>query len=110
MANIDTEKLKEKLYPTASALFCISEVCVDVSKQHISAEDAIDKIRGYLCKAEVFSKASVDRMIDDCAVNEYMFTTSKEALERLPKADEKKITEAIDRTKKYKKNVWCDYA
>ena len=110
MANIDTEKLKEKLYPTASALFCISEVCVGVSKQHISAEDAIDKIRMHLSKTEVFSKARVDCLIDDCTVNEYMFTANKEALERLPKADAKRIKEAIERTKEYKKNVWCNNA
>ena len=101
MANINVDKLKEKLYPTASALFCISEVCVDVSKQHISAEDAIDKIRGYLCKAEVFSKASVDRMIDDCAVNEYMFTFTEASLKNLQRADADRIREAREKTNTY---------
>lgn len=98
MVNIDVEKLKEKLYPAASALFCIGEVCVDVSKQHISAEDAIDKIRGYLSKTEVYSKARVDRIIEDCMMDEYIFTTTKDALESLPKAD-------TDRIAKAKKNI-----
>jgi hypothetical protein len=105
MANIDVEKLKEKLYPTASALFCISEVCVDVSKQHISAEDAIDKIRGYLGKAEMFSKHRVDRLIADCAVDEYIFTASKEALEKIPKGGVTRLVEAKERTKGYEKRI-----
>lgn len=105
MANIDVEKLKEKLYPTASALFCISEVCVDVSKQHISAEDAIDKIRGYLGKAEMFSKYRVDKLIADCAVNEYVFTASKEALNKIPKTGTTRLVEAKERVKKYEKRI-----
>ena len=106
MANIDIDKLKEKLYPTASALFCISEVCVDVSKQHISAEDAIDKIRRYLGKTEIFSKASVDRLIADCAMDEYMFTFTEASLKNLPRADAKRIQEAVNNTTIYKKKVW----
>ena len=105
MANIDVEKLKEKLYPTSSALFCISEVCVDVSKQHISAEDAIDKIRGYLGKAEMFSKYRVDRLIADCAVDEYMFTFTEASLKNLSVADAKRIKEARERTKGYEKRI-----
>ena len=101
MANIDVEKLKEKLYPTASALFCISEVCVDVSKQHISAEDAIDKIRGYLRETEVFSRRRVDQLIADCAVDEYIFTLSEASLKNIPKADAKRIKEARERTNTY---------
>ena len=105
MANINVEKLKEKLYPTASALFCISEVCVDVSKQHISAEDAIDKIRGYLGKAEMFSKCRVDKLIADCAVNEYVFTASKETLKKIPKTGTTRLVEAKERVKKYEKRI-----
>lgn len=101
MANIDVEKLKEKLYPNASALFCIDEVCVDVSKQHISAEYGIDKIRGYLSKTEVYSRACIDRLIEDCMVNEYMFTTTKEALEKLPKVDIDRIAKAKENIEKY---------
>lgn len=101
MANINVEKLKEKLYPVASALFCIGEVCVDVSKQHISAEDAIDKIRRYLSKTEVFSRACVDRLIEDCMVDEYIFTTTNEALERIPKADVDRIAKAKENIAKY---------
>ena len=105
MANIDIEKLKEKLYPTASALFCVSEVCVDVSKQHISAEDAIDKIRGYLGKTEMFSKYRVDKLVADCAVNEYIFTASKETLNKIPKTGTTRLVEAKERVKKYEKRI-----
>lgn len=103
MANIDVEKLKEKLYPTASALFCIGEVCVDVSKWHISAEDAIDKIRRYLSKTEVYSRTCIDRLIEDCTLDEYIFTTTKEELDKLPKADTDRITKAKNRMEKYMK-------
>lgn len=105
MANIDVEKLKEKLYPTASALFFIGEVCVDVSKQHISAEDAIDKIRRYLSKTEVHSRTRVDRLIADCTLDEYMFTFSEASLKNLQRADAQRIKEAIDNTTIYKKKV-----
>jgi len=105
MANMDVEKLKEKLYPTASALFCISEVCVDVSKQHISAEDAIDKIRRYLGKVEMFSKYRVDKLIADCAVNEYIFTANKETLNKIPKTGTTRLVEAKERVKKYEKRI-----
>ena len=105
MANMNVEKLKEKLYPTASALFCIGEVCVDVSKQHISAEKAIEKIRGYLGKTDMYSRYSIDAIIDDCTVKGYMFTTTKEELERFPKADAKRIKEAVNNTAIYKKKV-----
>lgn len=69
MANVNVDMLKEKLYPTASALFCIGEVCVDVSKQHISYERAIDKIREYLRKASFCSRRGVDKLIEEC-INE----------------------------------------
>ena len=101
MANINVEKLKEKLYPVASALFCIGEVCVDVSKQHISAEKAIDKIRGYLSKTEVYSRTCIDRLIEDCMMDEYIFTTTKEVLEKLPKADVDRIAKAKENIEKY---------
>lgn len=66
MADINIEMLKEKLYPVASALFRIGEVCVDVSKQHIGEEEALKKIRGYLNDAGMWSRIQVDRLIDDC--------------------------------------------
>ena len=67
MAEMNVEKLREKLYTAAKALFCISEVCVDVSKQHISAERAIDKIRNYLYDTDVIgSRYRVDRLIEEC--------------------------------------------
>ena len=101
MANIDVEKLKEKLYPVASALFCIGEVCVDVSKQHISAEYGIDKIRDYLRKAEMFSKTRADHLIEDCMIDEYIFTVPKEALETFPNIDADRIAKAKERIEKY---------
>lgn len=66
MADINVEMLKEKLYPVASALFRIGEVCVDVSKQHISEKDAFNKIRGYLNDAGMYSRFKVDQLIEDC--------------------------------------------
>ena len=66
MANLDVNLLKEKLYPVAKALFCIGEVCVDVSKCHISDEEAIKKIRGYLQDANLHSRFKVDQLIDEC--------------------------------------------
>lgn len=67
MAEMNVELLREKLHKAARALFCISEVCVDVSKQHISAERAIDKIRNYLYDTDVIgSRYRVDQLIEEC--------------------------------------------
>jgi hypothetical protein len=66
MADINVEMLKEKLYVVSKALFCIGEVCVDVSKQHISEEYALNKIRGYLNDAHMWSRFQVDQIIEDC--------------------------------------------
>lgn len=67
MADINAELLKEKLYPAAKALFIIGETLVDVSKQHISAEDAIDKIRSYMNDTDVIcSRYRVDKLIEEC--------------------------------------------
>lgn len=102
MENINVEMLKEKLYPAAIALSCIGEVCVDVSKQHISAERAIDKIREYLRETDVIgSRYRVDKLIEDCMANEYIFTVSKEFLESIPKDHADRISEAVKRTKRY---------
>lgn len=65
--DFNVEMLKEKLYPAAKALFIISETLVDVSKQHISAEDAIDKIRSYMYDTDVIgSRLRVNQLIEDC--------------------------------------------
>lgn len=66
MADINIEMLKEKLYKVQKALFCMGEVCVDVSKQHISETDALKKIRGYLNDAQMCSRLDVDRLIAEC--------------------------------------------
>lgn len=67
MAEMNVEMLREKLHKAAIALSCIGEVCVDVSKQHISAERAIDKIRNYLYDTDVIgSRYRVDRLIEEC--------------------------------------------
>ena len=67
MSNINIEMLKEKLYPVAKALFIIGETLVDVSKMHISAEDAINKIRSYMYDTDVIgSGLRVDMLIDYC--------------------------------------------
>jgi len=67
MAEMNVEMLREKLHKAAIALSCISEVCVDVSKQHISAERAIDKIRNYLYDTDVIgSRYRVNKLIEEC--------------------------------------------
>lgn len=66
MAEINVEMLKEALYKVSKALFCIGEVCVDASKQHITEEYALNKIRGYLNDAHMWSRFQVDQLIEDC--------------------------------------------
>lgn len=66
MANINVDMLKERLYVVSKALFCIGEVCVDVSKQHITEEYALNKIRVYLNDAHMWSRFQVDQLIEDC--------------------------------------------
>lgn len=67
MVEMNVELLREKLHKAAIALSCIGEVCVDVSKQHISAERAIDKIRNYLHDTDAIgSRYRVDMLIEEC--------------------------------------------
>ena len=66
MTDINIEKLRERLYAVAHAIFCIGETCVEVSKQHISEKEALSKIRVYLNDAGVWSKFMVDQLIEDC--------------------------------------------
>ena len=69
MANINVEILKDKLYPAAKALFIISETLVDVSKQHISAENAINKIRYCMHDTDVIcSRHRVNKLIEECMI------------------------------------------
>jgi hypothetical protein len=91
MAEINIEKLREELYKVSKALFCIGETCVDVSKQHISEEYALNKIRGYLNDAGLYSRFKVDQLIEDCMVpfvinipNEESYDWLKECLKYQP--------------------------
>lgn len=64
---INIELLKSKLYPVANALYMISETLVDESKQHMTAQAALDIIRSYLHETDVIcSRYKVDQMIDEC--------------------------------------------
>ena len=76
MADINVEKLKEKLYPVAKALFCISETLVDESKMHISEHDALVKICSYMQDTDIIgSRLRVDQLIEDCiepAISDWM--------------------------------------
>jgi hypothetical protein len=127
MADINVEMLKEKLYPAAKALFIIGETLVDVSKQHISAENAIDKIRSYMHNTDVIgSRYRVDKLIKECMepqvynhFEDKQESWIKECFEKQPNIsrykyfvlDEKdlkdnidntdRIAQAIERTKKY---------
>ena len=90
MANINIEMLKSKLYPIAKALFMISETLVDESKQHISEQEALGKIRSYLREADVIcSRYDVDRLIEDC-----MYT--------------KPISNTLDKTENESLNNWLN--
>lgn len=128
MADINVEMLREKLYKAAIALSCIGEVCVDVSKQHISAERAIDKIRNYLYDTDVIgSRYRVDRLIQECMdpvlhnimsneeandwlnkalaerltdIDRFVYFADKDKLKE-HKVDYNRIAEAVERTKKY---------
>lgn len=128
MAEIDVEMLKEKLYPAAKALFIIGETLVDVSKQHIGAEDAIDKIRSYMYDTDVIgSRYRVDMLIEECMnpvlhnimsnedandwfnkalserladIDRFVYFADKDQLKEC-KADYNRITEAIERVNKY---------
>lgn len=128
MAEMNVELLREKLYKAAIALSCIGEVCVDVSKQHISAERAIDKVRNYLYDTYVIgSRYRVDMLIQECMnpvlsnissneeindwfnkalsekladIDRFVYFAEKDQLNE-HKADYNRITEAIERTKRY---------
>ena len=79
MANINIEMLKNKLYPVAKALFMIGETLVDESKQHISEQEALGKIRSYLREADVIcSRYGVDGLIEDCAYTKLISNTLDE--------------------------------
>ena len=66
--SISIELLKSKLYPAADALFMISETLADESKQHMTAQAALDTIRSYLRETDaICSRYKVDQMIDECA-------------------------------------------
>lgn len=79
MVNINIEMLKNKLYPVAKALFMIGETLVDESKQHISEQEALGKIRSYLREADVIcSRYGVDRLIEDCVYTKPVSNTLDE--------------------------------
>ena len=120
MADMNVELLKEKLYKVSKSLFCIGEACVEASKQHVSLEDALDKIRGYLSDSCMESRFQVDQLIEDCmepiVSNIDMDAHKKDILNRLGgvfyvpgnmdelikyKADADRIAIARDNIKKY---------
>ena len=56
--------------------FLISEICVDESKQHISSENAIKKIRDYLYDMPItynveHFKAQIDLKMSKITIDEY---------------------------------------
>lgn len=58
------EKVKEKLDPTMSALFVISEILVDESKSHISSEKALNDIRKRL-GGTISSRYRLERVLEE---------------------------------------------
>jgi hypothetical protein len=103
MANINTDMLKEKLYPVVSALFGISETLVDVSKSHISAEHAIDKIRSYIRDTDVIcSRYRLDKVLDECTEIENDSISRSEAIRNLmlqPKLTKSVVRRVLAQTK-----------
>ena len=66
---ISIELLKSKLYPVANALFMISTTLANESKQHMTAQAALDAIRSYLSETDtICGRYKVDQMIDECIV------------------------------------------
>ena len=61
-----TEKIKKEITPTIIALFSISEILVDVSKSHISQNDAFYEIRNKLQESNIiYSRLKLEQMIED---------------------------------------------
>ena len=69
VAEGDLEKenrvLKEALLHIRNSYGCVSEVCVDESKLHISSEKAVDKIRSYLCEMDFAFDDIEEKLGDD---------------------------------------------
>ena len=60
------EKIKKEITPTIMALFSISEILVDVSKSHISQNDALNEIRNKLQESNIiYSRLKLEQMIED---------------------------------------------
>ena len=60
------EKIKKEITPTIMALFSIGEILVDVSKSHISQNDAFDEIRNKLQESNIiYSRLKLEQMIED---------------------------------------------
>ena len=57
------EKLQKKLDPTLIAITMIGSVLVEVSKSHISSDNAIEKIREYLKGLEIETRLSYDMAV-----------------------------------------------
>lgn len=59
------EEIKKIFAPTVSTLFYISETLVEVSKQHISPEEALKDMRAFLSeKQPICSKLQLEEVLD----------------------------------------------
>lgn len=59
------KQLAEELRKYHHAMFLISETCVDVSKCHIDAEDAIEEIRSDIYYSSDVTRAIIEETLGD---------------------------------------------
>ena len=59
------KQLAEELRKYHHAMFLIGEACVDVSKCHIDAEDAIEKIRSNIYYSSDVTRAIIEETLGD---------------------------------------------
>ena len=59
------ERLQKKIDPTLIAVTMIGNILVEVSKSHITADNAIEKIREYLKDLEIETRLSFDMAVCD---------------------------------------------
>lgn len=62
---MNKKQLAEELRKYHHAMFLIGETCVDVSKRHIDAEYAIEKIRLYIYYSSDVTRAIIEETLGD---------------------------------------------
>lgn len=65
MNKMNKKQLAEELRKYHHAMFLISETCVDVSKCHIDAEDAIEEIRSDIYYSSDVTREIIEETLGD---------------------------------------------